>query len=424
MESGPKCQYVEHQLPLYHLFLFTSCLFTTCSYSPAASLPLVPIHQLPLYHLFLFTSCLFTTCFSSPAASLPLVSLHQLPLYHLFLFITSCLITTCFSSPAASYHLFLFTSCLFTTCFSSSPAASLPLVSLHHLPLTTCFSSPAASLPLDSLHQLPLYHLFLFTSCLFISCLFTTCFSLPAASLPLVSLHHKLPHYHMFLFTSCHFTTCFSSSAASLPSSLPLYHLFLFITSYLFTTCFSSPVTSSLAASNPWPSLPQFRQPPPPLPLSHLCEDTHFEQRVPKHSLDDLEVKASISCDRVSLLVGCLASQLHASVSQGRICSDNWKCCHTDIKLQIKLSNSTSHSILTLANQSQCWPTPGAWQGSHRSAIFFKVTGMTRPGTIPKSQSRIEPWASAPELATLTTGPTRRWGREREIESRPSHTGG
>ena len=30
------------------------------------------------------------------------------------------------------------------------------------------------------------------------------------------------------------------------------------------------------------------------------------------------------------LFVGCLTSQQHASVSQGRICSDNFTCCHTE----------------------------------------------------------------------------------------------
>ena len=31
----------------------------------------------------------------------------------------------------------------------------------------------------------------------------------------------------------------------------------------------------------------------------------------------------------VCLLVGCLTTQQQASVSQGRICSDNCTCCHT-----------------------------------------------------------------------------------------------
>ena len=33
------------------------------------------------------------------------------------------------------------------------------------------------------------------------------------------------------------------------------------------------------------------------------------------------------------LLVGCLTSQQQASVSQGRICSDNFTCCHTEIEV-------------------------------------------------------------------------------------------
>ena len=32
------------------------------------------------------------------------------------------------------------------------------------------------------------------------------------------------------------------------------------------------------------------------------------------------------------LLVGCLTSQQHERVSQGRICTDNFTCCHTEIE--------------------------------------------------------------------------------------------
>ena len=46
------------------------------------------------------------------------------------------------------------------------------------------------------------------------------------------------------------------------------------------------------------------------------------------------------------LFVGCLTSQQHARVSQGRICTDSFTCCHTE-KLQIQLSTSPSHSVLT-----------------------------------------------------------------------------
>ena len=90
-------------------------------------------------------------------------------------------------------------------------------------------------------------------------------------------------------------------------------------------------------------------------------------------------------------LVGCLTSQQHASVSQGRICSDNFTCCHTEIEA----ADPTFH--LTQSQYTDTGPTspsadpitPGAWQGSHWSADF-KVTGMTRPRKNP-AQAGIEP---------------------------------
>ena len=80
------------------------------------------------------------------------------------------------------------------------------------------------------------------------------------------------------------------------------------------------------------------------------------------------------------VVVGCLTSQQHASVSHGRICSDNCTCCHTEIEV----ADPTFH--LTQSQYTDTGPTspsadpitPGAWQGSHWSANF-EVTGMTRP---------------------------------------------
>ena len=80
------------------------------------------------------------------------------------------------------------------------------------------------------------------------------------------------------------------------------------------------------------------------------------------------------------MFVGCLTSQKHASLSQGRICSDNFTCCHTEIEV----ADQTFH--LTQSQYANTGPTspstdpitPGAWQGRHWSANFY-VTGMTRP---------------------------------------------
>ena len=84
------------------------------------------------------------------------------------------------------------------------------------------------------------------------------------------------------------------------------------------------------------------------------------------------------------LCVGCLTSQQHASVSQGRICSDKFTCCHT----VIEVADQTFH--LTQSQYTDTEPTspstdpitPGAWQGSRWSANF-EVTGVTRPRKIP-----------------------------------------
>ena len=74
----------------------------------------------------------------------------------------------------------------------------------------------------------------------------------------------------------------------------------------------------------------------------------------------------------VCWLVGCLTSQQQASVSQGRICSDNFTCCHTEIEV----ADPTFY--LTQSQYTDTGPTspsadpitPGAWQGSHWSANF------------------------------------------------------
>ena len=74
----------------------------------------------------------------------------------------------------------------------------------------------------------------------------------------------------------------------------------------------------------------------------------------------------------VCLLVGCLTSQQPASVSQGRICSDNFTCCHTEIEV----ADPTFY--LTQSQYTDTGPTspradpitPGAWQGDHWSANF------------------------------------------------------
>ena len=72
----------------------------------------------------------------------------------------------------------------------------------------------------------------------------------------------------------------------------------------------------------------------------------------------------------VCLLVGCLTSQQQASVSQGRICSDNFTCCHTETEVadQTFYLTQSQYTDTGLTSPSTDPITPGAWQGSHWSA--------------------------------------------------------
>ena len=74
----------------------------------------------------------------------------------------------------------------------------------------------------------------------------------------------------------------------------------------------------------------------------------------------------------IGCLLACLTSQQHASVSQGRICSDSFTSSHSEIEV----ADPTFY--LTQSQYTNTGPTspsadptmPGAWQGSHWSASF------------------------------------------------------
>ena len=111
----------------------------------------------------------------------------------------------------------------------------------------------------------------------------------------------------------------------------------------------------------------------------------------------------------VCLLVGCLTSQQHASVSQGRICSDNFTCCHTEIEVADQTFYLTQSQYTDTGPTSPSVDpiTPGAWQGSHWSANF-EVTGMTRPRKNPAASGIRTRDLPPLEEDALTTRPTRR----------------
>ena len=87
-----------------------------------------------------------------------------------------------------------------------------------------------------------------------------------------------------------------------------------------------------------------------------------------------------------------LTSQQHASVSQGRIGSDNCTCCHTEKEV----ADQTCY--LTQSQYTDIGPTsssadpimPGVWLGSHWSTNF-EVTGLTGPRERSMAKAGIEP---------------------------------
>ena len=72
------------------------------------------------------------------------------------------------------------------------------------------------------------------------------------------------------------------------------------------------------------------------------------------------------------LVFCCLKSHPHASVSRGRICSDDCTCCHIEIEVKDQTTYLTQSQYTdTVPTSPSADPiTPGAWQGSHRSANF------------------------------------------------------
>ena len=82
--------------------------------------------------------------------------------------------------------------------------------------------------------------------------------------------------------------------------------------------------------------------------------------------------------ERLFLFVSCLAFQQDTSVFQGRISSEKFTCCHTEIQV----ADPTFY--LTRSQYTDTGP-------NSPSGANFEVTGMTRIGKIPTEQAGIEP---------------------------------
>ena len=130
-----------------------------------------------------------------------------------------------------------------------------------------------------------------------------------------------------------------------------------------------------------------------------------------------ISTKKKETYSKICWLVGCLTSQQHTTVSQRRICSDKFTCCHTEKELtyQIFYLTQSQYTDTGPSSPSADTNTRGVWQGSPWS-VKFKITCMTRPGKSLRSKRESNLVSGALETDTLTTWPTRRSCAEEERE--------
>ena len=103
------------------------------------------------------------------------------------------------------------------------------------------------------------------------------------------------------------------------------------------------------------------------------------------------------------MLVACSKSRQHASVSQGRICSNNFACYHTEVEAadQTFYLTQSQYTDTRPISPSTDPKTQGTWLGSHWIANS-QVTSMTRPGKIRTAQAGFEPRISCSRGWRLT----------------------
>ena len=87
------------------------------------------------------------------------------------------------------------------------------------------------------------------------------------------------------------------------------------------------------------------------------CSVEHVLLRALVKYMIQLALQHTFSYTRYDCVVWALASQQHASVSQGRICSNNFTCCHTEIEVADQTFYLTQFTVYWhRADQSQRWP--------------------------------------------------------------------
>ena len=98
----------------------------------------------------------------------------------------------------------------------------------------------------------------------------------------------------------------------------------------------------------------------------------HYVGRSPGADFTTVSQMQRLKKRFVCFLVGCLTSQQHASVSQGRVCTDNFTCCHTEIQVadQTFYLTQLQYTYTRPTSPSADPMMPGEWQGRHWNANF------------------------------------------------------
>ena len=109
----------------------------------------------------------------------------------------------------------------------------------------------------------------------------------------------------------------------------------------------------------------------------------------------------------VCLLVGCLTAQQHASVSQARICSDNFTCCHTEVEAadQTFYLTQSQYTNTRLTSPSADPITPAPCRVATGVPIFKSLVWLDLAKSRRERDSNLG--SSAPKVDALTTRPKR-----------------
>ena len=110
------------------------------------------------------------------------------------------------------------------------------------------------------------------------------------------------------------------------------------------------------------------------------------------------------------LFVGCLTSQQHESVSQGRICSDNFTCCHTEIEVADPTLHLTQSQYTDTGHTSPS--TDPIMPARHLAGWPLECQFLSHwhDSTPDKSRCKwdLNPGSSALEVDAISTRPMRR----------------